>query len=514
MVSDFARLGALALALSGNAAAKRYHINETYDYTNFFDKFEFMTHGDFNNGHVKYLGLDDAREQGVAAIQGNEVFLGVENKTAYTNGEMRNSFRLESRRTHGHGLIVARFSHLPKPVCGSWPAFWTLGQGRPWPQAGEIDIYEGSNEASINKPVLHVGNSNSFGKCVLDGANQTSALHTAVNCDNTYSNQPLQWPNEGCVAKEEKNGIWGSEQGGTQALEWTSDSIKIYTFPRGAEPSNIDDDEPDTDSWGVPSVHAKKSHCDIDRAFLEQKIIINVAICGTLVDDYFWEGFVGTSGKTCRNITGTNCRDHISRHPEAFDDVYFKVRDIRYFAPAALKSDDRARNGTMNNASSRNATDLFGNQSQSTQLPCTKIKDLSYEFKLADNSWAGTWDAVSLQFGNGKMITIGEDISRGFTKTDAVNLEDVFGSKTIDIQKISEVSLFDSHGSGNWFTRKFFKGDGWLFQGISLSATCADEPGKIEMTKFQSENKWLKHEGSDGKVWASKISLQDWHKAA
>ena len=89
---------------------------------------------------------------------------------------------------------------------------WTLGGN--WPNGGEVDIYEGWNDNTINQPALHTGNSATYGACGLDQVNQTSPIET-FNCDNTFQSPPNQWLNQGCVVKQD--GPWASANGGTCA---------------------------------------------------------------------------------------------------------------------------------------------------------------------------------------------------------------------------------------------------------------------------------------------------------
>lgn len=42
MAPSLFRFGMVALAYAGNAAAKKWYLADTYDYTNFFDKFDFF----------------------------------------------------------------------------------------------------------------------------------------------------------------------------------------------------------------------------------------------------------------------------------------------------------------------------------------------------------------------------------------------------------------------------------------------------------------------------------------
>ncbi|KJZ69191.1 hypothetical protein HIM_11424 [Hirsutella minnesotensis 3608] len=126
MAPSLGQLSTAVLAVAGGAAAERFKLADSYDYTNFFEKFNWMTHPDYNNGHVKYQSLDKALEKGIAAINGKEIYLGVDHTTKFTDdfNPGRPSFRIESKAVYGHGLIVGRFNHMPKPVCGSWPALY------------------------------------------------------------------------------------------------------------------------------------------------------------------------------------------------------------------------------------------------------------------------------------------------------------------------------------------------------------------------------------------------------
>ncbi|KJZ70929.1 hypothetical protein HIM_09680 [Hirsutella minnesotensis 3608] len=354
------RLGAAVLAVAGSAAAKQYHLADTYDHTNFFDKFDFLTAADKNNGHVEYQSRENALKHGIAAVDDGEVYLGVDHKTelkgAFHQG--RNSFRIESKEGYSYGLIVARFTHMPKPVCGTWPAFWTLGSSREWPNSGEIDLYEGWNLNAVNKVAFHTGSSSVYGSCVLDGVNQTSSLQTSRNCDNTFQNKDpsnLQYLNEGCTSLEQADGIWGSSTGGTQALEFTSEYIKIYNWARGQEPRDIDSDKPDTASWGMPSAHLKKSHCDIDRAFTQdQRLILDISFCGIPVQE---DGIWNAAGGNCAAMTKQTCINYVSKNPGDFKDVYFKIKDIRYFdMKAPTTSSSTSASSSLSTSSAQTST--------------------------------------------------------------------------------------------------------------------------------------------------------------
>lgn len=69
------------------------------------------------------------------------------------NGAGRPSVRISTAKAWTHGLFIGDFNHAPGGICGTWPAFWTLGPN--WPYNGEIDILEGANQLTQNTVSLH-----------------------------------------------------------------------------------------------------------------------------------------------------------------------------------------------------------------------------------------------------------------------------------------------------------------------------------------------------------------------
>ncbi|PHH60147.1 hypothetical protein CDD81_2065 [Ophiocordyceps australis] len=212
-------LGLLVLSSVGSTAARQYRIenNRSYNASNFFDKFDFITAGDPNQGYVAHQSRPQAEEIGLAKTIGDEVYLGVEHESVLDPWwAARKSLRLESRERFNKGLLIARFTHLPKVQCGSWPAFWSLGeeQGRVWPNGGEIDIYEGWNNQVANQQVVHVGLRKDYGACTLDTAsNRISSRVITSDCDNQAPNQPNF---SGCQVRNGPGDIWGNPNGGTR----------------------------------------------------------------------------------------------------------------------------------------------------------------------------------------------------------------------------------------------------------------------------------------------------------
>ncbi|KAM3512760.1 hypothetical protein MY11210_003634 [Beauveria gryllotalpidicola] len=134
--------------------------------------------------------------------------------------------------------------------------------------------------------------------------------------------------------------------------------------------------------------------------------------------------------------------------------------------------------------------------------PCAIIKDLTYQFKLSNVYYGGTWDELSFTIGESKDISLGESLDLGSTKDGTVNLKEVFGKDQIDIRSLKEVRITDKFGKNG-------AGDGWSFEGITFSATCAHMDKKMAMKKFQSVNKWVYHAES-GPAWTGDIITSDW----
>lgn len=58
-------------------------------------------------------------------------------------------------------------------------------------------------------------------------------------------------------------------------MEWTSELINIYFFPRNAIPADITSGNPDPRGWGKPTANfeSKYGDCDIDANFPPQTIV-------------------------------------------------------------------------------------------------------------------------------------------------------------------------------------------------------------------------------------------------
>lgn len=117
-------------------------------------------------------------------------------------------------------------------------------------------------------------------------------------------------------------------------MEWTSDFIKLYRWLYHRAPSNVGDDSPDTSTWGLPKVHLRKKHCDIDRYFSNQRIVLNLDFCNKPPPLTTY----GAEGGICRGIKAPQCSDYVARNPDVFRETFFEIKDIRYFQNTPLAS--------------------------------------------------------------------------------------------------------------------------------------------------------------------------------
>ncbi|EJP61245.1 Concanavalin A-like lectin/glucanase [Beauveria bassiana ARSEF 2860] len=354
------------LAVADRAASLSYTLSKTYDASNFLDEFDFHT-ADTNPwasndyfAFTTYLNKADAVSKGLVSVQDGKIYLGVDYNTRTYGAGYRNSLRVQSKNSFKQGLVITRFSHLPKPVCGGWPFFGTLGTGR-HPENSEIGMYEGWHLSPVNKVALY-GGPESTGQCVLDQSAHTAGL-VSSNCDHEFQYGYDRWKYQSCLPEETQNGIWGSSKGGIQALEWTSDAIRLYNWPIGAAPSNIGSSNPDTSSWGTPSAQFKGPGCDT-QAFSNQTLQFRFLFCSSVnAASSAWSNLPadGKNGPTCKEITGAaQCIVYVGPNPQEFKDFYFGVEDIRIFdqdTQSQLSLDGSSPSFTFDYATSQSSSD-------------------------------------------------------------------------------------------------------------------------------------------------------------
>ncbi|WYZ46073.1 hypothetical protein EsH8_IX_000298 [Colletotrichum jinshuiense] len=318
-------LSSALLLTSTVSAQKSYQQVDSYDSTNFLEKFGFFVSdhstGNYNDvdptgGYVSYKSAEEAQNMGLLKTVDGDLYLGVDSaSTLDASGTGRSSVRIQSHSKYKQGLFVATFSHLPKPVCGAWPAFWTVGN--PWPAAGEIDIVETWNEDNVNKVVLHTDGT--LGECRIDGQNMTGTI-SKPNCANYAAGQS---DNEGCAGLDPA-APFGSAEGGVYAMQWTDDAIRVWGFTHANAPADIATN-PNPETWGTPSFTT--STCAADKLFGEAQLIMNIDFCGVAGQDSIW-----SEGGCQAKAGGATCKEWVASNPAAFAEVYFQLKSIKIYS--------------------------------------------------------------------------------------------------------------------------------------------------------------------------------------
>lgn len=160
------------------------------------------------------------------------------------------------------------------PGLGTWTnmmnSVWAYGSN--WPMGGEIDILEGANLAYTNIMSAHTAEG-----CMLDPAdsNLFSGIRRNLDCG-------VGTNNVGCGFNPPKSDTssygdgFNAVGGGVYAMEWDSEYISIWHFPRGAIPADIEAKQPDPRNWGLPQSLFGGAKCDVDKYFSDMKLVLNI----------------------------------------------------------------------------------------------------------------------------------------------------------------------------------------------------------------------------------------------
>ncbi|KGO73093.1 Concanavalin A-like lectin/glucanase, subgroup [Penicillium italicum] len=310
--------GSLMLALlCSPVAATTYSLMETWQGDNFLDYFNFHVGSDPTNGFVNYLDKETAESTGLVKVtDAGSVYLGVDHATKLNpNGKKgRDSVRIGSKKYYDQSLVVADIAHMPGGVCGTWPAFWSVGKN--WPADGEIDIIEGVNLQDHNEIVMHTG-----GTCSLTDTGMTGSVN-ATGCGEDLGTI-------GCKV-EGHEGSYGTsfnqQQGGVYTLQWTDEFLKIWYFPRNSIPASITSGNPDVTEFGTPMALVEES-CDVANAFKSQSFIFDVTFCGD------WAGGV-FGGSGCPMTDGDSfqsCHNFVANNPAQFKETYWEINSVKIY---------------------------------------------------------------------------------------------------------------------------------------------------------------------------------------
>ncbi|RCI07692.1 hypothetical protein L249_5670 [Ophiocordyceps polyrhachis-furcata BCC 54312] len=167
------------------------------------------------------------------------------------------------------------------------------------------------------------------------------------------------------------------------------------------------------------------------------------------------------SGKRCIYWPDSNLQ---YMHPDTINHARgFKIPDTRpppsLLPPKAKPGLDELTDSNLLELTSPEAVD-----------GCARASDLSYNFRMGDNSGDGTWKTLLMRFGNSEWVTLAEAPSAGFRSgVTPVNLRDTFREKghldrngNVYLGKITDLEIWQEGRS------TIFEG-GWAIGGSSGS---------------------------------------------
>jgi hypothetical protein len=258
---------------------------DLYQGKSFFDGWNFDSFPDPTHGLVNYQPADQAFKKGLAFVQDdNTTVLAVDDFTPLSPGTPRDSVRISTKKSYDGGLFIADIFAMPHG-CSVWPAYWTVGPD--WPNNGEIDVIEGVNDPTTNQMTLHTSEGCTISPDSPKGPNSLFATGKVLGGQCAFVNGD----NSGCAFVDSDTRSHGHGfniiAGGVYAHLWTDDSIKIWYFPRGDIPKDIDDKNPDPSSWPAPAAVFTNAQCDIKKHFRSHQIVINTTLCGDFAGGAF-----------------------------------------------------------------------------------------------------------------------------------------------------------------------------------------------------------------------------------
>ncbi|KAI3537669.1 tat pathway signal sequence [Colletotrichum filicis] len=311
-------VGAAALLLcchTGPAQAQqqKYVLHDNYDSSNFFNEFSFFDQPDPTKGSQIYTSAVTANNSGLAGYARGGIYLGVDSKT---KGQGRQSVRVTSNKAFDTGLFVADIQHMPTSSCGVWPAFWMFGPN--WPNSGEIDIIEGVNTQESNAVTLHTGP----GCSITNDGTISSTTLKEKDCNAGSAST-------GCGQSTSSNQNYGDGfnaiGGGVYAVDFNSQAISVWFFPRSAIPGDVSSGNPVPSSWGQPLAKFNGgSGCDISSHFKQQNLVFNTALCGD------WAGKVWEQNAECTALA-PQCSDYVAANPQAFTEAFWLINSVKVY---------------------------------------------------------------------------------------------------------------------------------------------------------------------------------------
>ncbi|KAK0438885.1 glycoside hydrolase family 16 protein [Desarmillaria tabescens] len=299
-----------------------YNLVESHAGTEFFNGWSFWTTSDPTHGIVDYVDESTGRSNGLVEVNtdGNAI---MRVETTGTVSGNRQSIRITTESTYDGVLVIMDSVHMPTG-CGTWPAWWSNGPNSPI--SGEIDIVEGVNDYTNNQASVHTDVGCSLTSSNANVLNITGTIVGGTNCAASETS------NQGCGVRSASDVSFGAafneNGGGVYAMKWDDEGIKIYFWPQGSVPSDVDAGTPVPDRWGTPLANWPSSACNSSKYFYQHSFIFDTTLCGDLAGGVWNSSGIPGQEQSCAARTGySSCEDFVRAKGASFDEAFYPSAD-------------------------------------------------------------------------------------------------------------------------------------------------------------------------------------------
>ncbi|KAI0735577.1 2 beta-glucan [Earliella scabrosa] len=307
-------------ALVSSALGATYNLKDKFVGEDFLTGFTHQAIADPTHGRVNYVDQQTALAQNLTFATDTSFIMRADDFNVLDPaGPGRNSVRIRSNNAYATHVSVFNIRHMPTG-CGTWPAAWEVDEAN-WPNLGEVDILEGTNDIEPNHMTLHTS-----ANCAQPAVGRDMTGNSVTdNCDVAANG------NAGCGVEATQPNSYGKSfnaaGGGFYAMERTSSFIKVWFWSRNDPTVPADVLNPcttvNTDAWGRPAAVFVSDQCDINAHFGAHNIIINLTFCGDWAGiPFFFNELGGCPG---------DCNTFVNQNPKAFSEAFWDIAGVHVY---------------------------------------------------------------------------------------------------------------------------------------------------------------------------------------
>lgn len=112
-------------------------------------------------------------------------------------------------------------------------------------------------------------------------------------------------------------------------MQWTSQFIKVWFFPRGSIPSTLSTTRPDVSRFGTPQA-VFQGACIIDQKFRDHRLIFDTTFCGDFAGNTYRQ-----NGCPMYNMQDQiqACVRYVAETPGAYRYGWWEINSIKIYQP-------------------------------------------------------------------------------------------------------------------------------------------------------------------------------------